>query len=184
MWQASMPFVAHAQQYPAKPVRIVVAFTAGVTTDILACSVGRELSERLRQPFVVENKPGAGGNIGTEFVVRSPPDGYALIVDSVGPIAVNPTLYQSLNYNPLTDLAPIVQIADVPNVLVVHPSIGVKNFEEFVVYLSAELQPSSANSRGANMKNENWSCASRAPRSSDGTKFAVPDDLSLNRGSG
>ncbi len=137
MWQASMPFVAHAQQYPARPVRIVVAFTAGGTTDILARSVGQQLSERLKQPFVVENKPGAGGNIGTEFVARSAPDGYTLIVDSVGPIAVNPTLYQSLNYNPLTDLVPIVQIADVPNVLVVHPSLGVKNFEEFVAYAKA-----------------------------------------------
>jgi tripartite-type tricarboxylate transporter receptor subunit TctC len=143
IWQASMPFVAHAQQYPVRPVRIVVAFTAGGTTDILARSVGQQLSERLRQPFVVENKPGAGGNIGTEFVVRSAPDGYTLIVDSVGPIAVNPTLYKSLNYNPLTDLVPIMQIADVPNVLVVHPSLGVENFEEFVAY--AKTNPGKLN---------------------------------------
>jgi tripartite-type tricarboxylate transporter receptor subunit TctC len=137
MWQASMPLVAHAQQHPARPVRIVVAFTAGGTTDILARSVGQQLSERLQQPFVVENKPGAGGNIGTEIVARSAPDGYTLIVDSVGPIAVNPTLYRGLTYNPLTDLVPIVQIADVPNVLVVHPSLGVKNFEQFVAYAKA-----------------------------------------------
>ena len=118
-------------------MRIVVAFTAGGTTDILARSVGQQLSERLKQPFVIENKPGAGGNIGTEAVVRSTPDGYTLIVDSVGPIAVNPTLYKGLGYNPLTDLVPIVQIADVPNVLVVHPSLGVKNFAEFIAYAKA-----------------------------------------------
>ena len=131
------PLSSHAQAYPAKPVRIVVAFTAGGTTDILARSVGQQLTERLKQPFVIDNKPGAGGNIGTEIVVRSPPDGYTLIIDSVGPIAVNPTLYKDLSYNPLTDLVPIVQIADVPNVLVVHPSLGVKNFEEFVAYAKA-----------------------------------------------
>src|SRR5690242_6305100 len=98
--------VVATESYPTKPVHIVVAFSAGGTTDILARSIGRHLSERLKQPFIVDNKPGGGGNIGTEFVVRSPPDGYTLIVDSVGPIAVNPTLYKGLSYDPLTDLVP------------------------------------------------------------------------------
>src|SRR6266851_1116369 len=136
-WLASLPVASHAQAYPTRPVRIVVAFTAGGTTDILARSVGQQPTERLKQPFIIDNKPGAGGNIGTEFVVRSVPDGYTLIIDSVGPIAVNPTLYKGLGYNPLTDLVPIVQIADVPNVLVVHPSLGVKHFDEFVAYAKA-----------------------------------------------
>jgi tripartite-type tricarboxylate transporter receptor subunit TctC len=136
-WLASLPIDVHAQAYPTKPVRIVVAFTAGGTTDILARSVGQQLTERLKQPFVIDNKPGAGGNIGTEIVARSAPDGYTLIVDSVGPIAVNPTLYKGLSYNPLTDLVPIVRIADVPNVLVVHPSLGVKSFEELIAYAKA-----------------------------------------------
>src|SRR5262247_2260526 len=97
---------ASAQAWPTKPVRVVVAFTAGGTTDVLARNIGQHLSERLKQQFVIDNKPGAGGNLGTEIVVRSPPDGYTLIVDSVGPIAVNPTLYPKLPYNPLTDLVP------------------------------------------------------------------------------
>jgi tripartite-type tricarboxylate transporter receptor subunit TctC len=123
--------------YPAKPVRVVVAFTAGGTTDILARLVAQQLSEKLQQQFVIDNKPGAGGNIGTESVVRAAPDGYTLIVNSVGPIAVNPTLYGKLGYNPLTDLVPMVQIADVPNVLVVNPALGLKTMEEFLAYARA-----------------------------------------------
>ena len=134
IWLTGLPCVAHAQAYPTRAVRVVVAFSAGGTTDILARSIGQQLSERLKQTFVIDNKPGAGGNIGTEFVVRSAPDGYTLIVDSVGPIAVNPTLYKGLRYDPLTDLVPIVKIADVPNVLVVHPSLGVRSFEAFIAY--------------------------------------------------
>ncbi len=132
-----LSLVAHAQTWPNKPVKVVVAFTAGGTTDILARNVGQQLSEKLKQTFIIENKPGAGGNTGTESVVRAPADGYTLIVNSVGPIAVNPTLYAKLAYNPLTDLVPIVQIADVPNVLVVHPSVPAKTVEEFVAYAKA-----------------------------------------------
>lgn len=128
---------ARAQEYPAKPVRVVVAFTAGGTTDMLARSVSQQLAQRFKQSFVVDNRPGAGGNIGTEFVVRAPADGYTLLVNSVGPISINQTLYKKLNYDPLTDLVPVVQIADVPNVLVVHPSLPVKTFEEFVAYAKA-----------------------------------------------
>jgi hypothetical protein len=120
---------AQATSYPSKPVRVVVAFTAGGTTDILARAVSQKLSESLKQSFVIENKPGAGGNLGTEFVVRSPPDGYTLIVNSVGPMAVNKTLFKSLPYDPLVDLVPVVQIADVPNVLVVHPELPAKTLE-------------------------------------------------------
>lgn len=128
---------AFAQAWPNKPVKVVVAFTAGGTTDLMARTVGHRLSEKLGQPFVIENKPGAGGNLGTEAVVRAAPDGYTLIVNSVGPIAVNPTLYKNLPYNPLTDLVPIVQIADVPNVLVVHPSTGAKSMEDFIKHAKA-----------------------------------------------
>ena len=134
---------ASAQNYPDKPVRVIVAFTAGGTTDILARAVTNHLSTLLKQPFVIDNKPGAGGNIGTEHVVRAAPDGYTLIVNSVGPIAVNPTLYKSLPYDPLVDLVPIVQLADVPNVLVVHPSVPAQTFEEFIAY--AKVNPGKLN---------------------------------------
>ena len=136
---ASVSSLSNAQSgtYPTKPVKVVVAFTSGGTTDLLARQVAQHLSDKLKQNFLIENKPGAGGNIGTEAVVRSAPDGYTLIVNSVGPIAVNGTLYGKLNYNPLTDLVPIVQIADVPNVLVVPTSLPVKTMEEFLAYAKA-----------------------------------------------
>jgi tripartite-type tricarboxylate transporter receptor subunit TctC len=129
---------AAAQQYPTKPVKIVVAFTAGGTTDIMARMLAQKLTERFKQPFVIENKPGAGGNLGTETVVRAPADGYTLIINSVGPMAVNPTLYKSLTYNPLTDLVPVAQISDVPNVLVVHPSLGVKDLKGLIAYAKSK----------------------------------------------
>jgi len=118
--------------YPTQPVTVIVAFTAGGTTDLLTRMVSTRLSEQLGKTFVVENKPGAGGNIGTEFVVRARPDGYTLMVNSVGPIAVNPTLYKNLPYNPITDLDPVVQIADVPNVLVVPAGANTPNLKELI----------------------------------------------------
>lgn len=133
----ALPAAVLAQAWPTKPVKVVVAFTAGGTTDILARAVGQQLQARLGQSFVIENKPGAGGNTGTETVVRAAADGYTLIVNSVGPIAVNPTLYKKLAYNPLTDLVPVVQIAEVPNVLVVHPSVPAKTVEEFIAHAKA-----------------------------------------------
>ena len=126
-----------AQTWPAKPVRVVVGFTAGGTTDVLARNVGQQLGDKFKQPFVVDNKPGAGGNLGTEIAIRAPADGYTLLVASVGPIAVNPTLYPKLGHNPQADLVPIVLLADVPNVLVVHPSVPANTLEEFVAYARA-----------------------------------------------
>ncbi|MDI3382889.1 Bug family tripartite tricarboxylate transporter substrate binding protein [Xenophilus aerolatus] len=128
---------ALAQAYPTKPVKVIVAFTAGGTTDILARATAQKLTEKLGQPFVIDNKPGAGGNIGTEAVVRAAPDGYTLIVNSVGPMTVNQTLYKNLPYDPLKDLVPVVQIADVPNVLVVHPSVPAKDLAQFIAYAKA-----------------------------------------------
>lgn len=130
---------ASAADYPDRPVKVIVAFSPGGTTDTLTRSVTHTLTQKLGQPFVVENKPGAGGNIGTEFVVRAAPDGHTLIVNSVGPIAVNPSL-NKLPYNPLTDLIPMVQIATVPNVLVVPPSSPAKDIQGFLKYVKTARQ--------------------------------------------
>jgi tripartite-type tricarboxylate transporter receptor subunit TctC len=134
---ATVPAWAQTSDYPNKAVRVVVGFTAGGTTDILARGVTQKLSERFKQPFVIDNKPGAGGNLGTEIAARAAPDGYTLIVASVGPIAVNPSLFKKLNVNPLTDLVPVVQLADVPNVLVVHPDVPARTLDEFIAYAKA-----------------------------------------------
>jgi tripartite-type tricarboxylate transporter receptor subunit TctC len=139
---------AWAEEYPVKPVKMVVAFTAGGTTDILARAISQTLGEQFKQSFIVENKPGAGGNIGTEYVVRAPADGYTILVNSVGPISINQTLYKSLKYDPLKDLLPIVQIADVPNVLVVPATLPVANFAEFMTYAKANPGKVSYSSTG------------------------------------
>jgi tripartite-type tricarboxylate transporter receptor subunit TctC len=130
---------AQAQQdWPNRPVKIVVAFTAGGTTDILARMIGQRFADKFKQPFVVENKPGGAGNIGTEFVIRAPADGYTIMANSVGPAAVNPSLFAGkINFNAVTDLDPIGQIADVPNVLVVHPSTNIRTMAEFLKYAKA-----------------------------------------------
>ncbi|QKH37639.1 tripartite tricarboxylate transporter substrate binding protein [Achromobacter pestifer] len=128
-----------AADYPDRPVKVIVAFSAGGTTDTLTRSVTNTLTQKLGQPFVVENKPGAGGNIGTEYVVRAAADGHTLIVNSVGPIAVNPSL-NKLSYSPLTDLVPMVQIATVPNVLVVPPSSPAKDIQGFLKYVKTARQ--------------------------------------------
>jgi tripartite-type tricarboxylate transporter receptor subunit TctC len=112
-------------------------FTAGGTTDILAREVAQQMSKALGQSVVVENRPGAGGNIGTDFVGRSDADGYTLLATSVGPVAINPTLYRKLKVNPQTDLQAVAPIADVPNVLVVYPGLPVKSVQDLVAYAKA-----------------------------------------------
>src|SRR5262245_33212596 len=125
--------VARAQTYPSRPVRIVVGFPPGGTQDILARLIGQWLQERLGQPFVIENRPGAGSNIATEAVVNAPPDGYTLLV--VGPPnAINATLYDKLNFHFLRDIAPIAGIIRVSNVLEVNPSSPARTVPEFIAY--------------------------------------------------
>ena len=127
---------ARAQAYPTRPVRIVVAFPAGGTADILARLVGQSLSERLGQPFIVESRPGAGGNIGTEAVVRAPPDGYTLLLVT-SPNAVNATFYGNLSFNFVRDIAPVAGLGRAPLVMVVNPSVPAKTVSELVAYAKA-----------------------------------------------
>jgi tripartite-type tricarboxylate transporter receptor subunit TctC len=125
-----------ADSYPAHPVRIVVGFAAGSTSDILARLIGQWLSERLGQQFVVENRPGAGGNVGAETVVRAAPDGYTLLL--VPPaVAANEALYEHLNFNFIRDTAPVAGVVRVPNVVEVNPSVSVKTVQELIAYAKA-----------------------------------------------
>jgi len=128
--------IARAQAYPTRPVRIIVGFAAGGPADIVARLIAQWLSERLGQPFVIENRTGAASNIGTEAVVRAAPDGYTLLT-CVTVNAVNATLYDKLNFNFIRDIAPVASIARDPFAIEVHPSVPVKTVPEFIAYAKA-----------------------------------------------
>jgi len=128
---------AFAQPFPSKPIRIVVPFPAGGTTDVLARAAAQKLSDSLGQPAVVDNRPGAGGNIGAELVAKSPPDGYTLLMGTVGTHAINPALYPKMPYDHIRDFAPVILVAGVPNVLVVNPALPVNSVQELVAYARA-----------------------------------------------
>jgi tripartite-type tricarboxylate transporter receptor subunit TctC len=128
--------IARAQTYPARPVRIVVGFPPAGGADLFARLVGQWLSERLGQQFLIENRPGAAGNIATEAVVRAPADGYTLLLVTI-PNVINATLYDRLNYNFIRDIAPVASIDRVPNVMEVHPSVPTRTVPEFIAYAKA-----------------------------------------------
>ena len=133
---AALSRIANAQSYPTRPVRIVVGFTAGGSTDIGARLIGQWLQERLGQSFVIENRPGAGTNIATESVVRASPDGYTLLM--VGPSsAVNATLYDKLNFVFLRDIAPVASMIRQPQIMLVNPSLAATTIPEFIAYARA-----------------------------------------------
>jgi len=121
-----------AEPWPARPVRIVVTYPPGGTSDLIARISAQILTEKLGKPFVVENRAGAGGNIGTDAVAKSPPDGYTLLQGTFGPITTAVALYPKLPYAPARDLVPIVVVADVPNLLLVHPSVPARTVAELV----------------------------------------------------
>ena len=137
----AMPSWAQAQAYPQKPVKVVVAFTAGGTTDILARTVTQQLSEKLKQPFVIDNKPGAGGNLGAAEAARAAADGYTLLMASP-PLTISPALYSKLPYKP-ESLSPIGLLGRVPNVLVVSPDSGIQSLAELTA--KAKSQPGHLN---------------------------------------
>jgi len=136
---AALPLVsrvARAQSYPARPIRWVVPFPPGGATDVVARLISQWLSERLGQPVVIENRGGAGGNIGVQAVVNSPPDGYTILLIPTG-ATINATLYDSLPYNFLRDIAPVSGLVHSPNVMVVNPALPVRSVAEFIAYTKA-----------------------------------------------
>lgn len=135
--------LSQAQTYPEKPVRMVVPYLAGGNLDVVTRMFARALSEELGQTFVVDNRPGANGNTGTEHVVRSAPDGYTLGIVAAGTMTINPALYKTMPFDPLKDLVPVTMVASGPMVLTVHPSLPVKNFDELVAY--AKTHPGKLN---------------------------------------
>ncbi len=129
--------VAAQSAYPAKAIRYIVPFPAGGPLDIVARAIGQELTKVWNQPVIIDNRPGAGGNIGAELVAKSPPDGYTILMGAVSTHAINPTLYSKLAFDPIKDFAPVTLITSVPNVLVVHPSLPVKNVKDLIALAKA-----------------------------------------------
>ena len=134
---------AQAQGYPNKPVRLIVPYPAGGTTDIIARVATQQLSERLKQPFVVENKGGANGAIGSAEVARAPADGYTLLMGTASTHGINSAVYKSLPYDAVKDFAPVTIVASTPNIIAVHPSVPAKNLQELLAL--AKAQPGKLN---------------------------------------
>ena len=134
---------AYAQPYPAKPIRLIVPYAAGGTSDILARQIGPKLTDAWGQPVIVENKTGANGNVGADFVAKSAPDGYTLLLTDLGGLVISASVYPQLPFNPAKDFSPVVMVAYSPHVLGVHPSVGVKDVRELVA--KAKAQPGKLN---------------------------------------
>jgi tripartite-type tricarboxylate transporter receptor subunit TctC len=136
-------FSALAQTWPSKPVYVIVPYPAGGFYDLIARLLGAKMQEEFGQPFVVENRTGAGGIVGTDYVARAAPDGYTIMVGGVGPHGINPGLYPKLSYDAVRDFAPIIHVVTAPNVLVVHPSVPANNVQELIAL--AKAKPGSLN---------------------------------------
>ena len=132
-----MSWAANAQPYPNKPIRIIVAYTPAGATDILARAVGQKMSETFGQPVVIENRPGANGNIGTDVAAKATPDGHTLLMVTAGTHGINPSLYRKLPWDAVKDFAPVSLVAMVPNIFVVNNSVPAKSIKEFIAYLKA-----------------------------------------------
>jgi len=129
---AAVPLASQAQSYPTKPIRVIVPYPPGGTSDILARSIGQKLSETLGQPVVVENKPGANGNVGADLVAKAAPDGYTLLLADIGALAISPSVYPTLPFDPAKDFAPVTMVAYSPHILVVHPAVPAATVQELV----------------------------------------------------
>ena len=148
---ASAP-AAHAQGYPAKPVTIVVPTTPAGITDSIARLVAQKLTEQMGQPFIVENRPGANGNIAAELVAKAPADGYRLLMGTIGVMSINPYIYKQVGYDPLKDFTPIAQLVAFSNILVVNPGVPASSVAELIAYAKAnpgKLSYSSSGSGGS-----------------------------------
>jgi tripartite-type tricarboxylate transporter receptor subunit TctC len=136
---AALPAVSRVgwtEAYPSRPVRLVAGFAAAGGSDVIARLIGQWLSERLGQSFIIENRPGAGGNIGTESVVRAPPDGYTLLLVTFANV-VNASLYKKLNFNFIRDISPVAGLMRVPDLMAIHPSVPARTVPEFIAYAKA-----------------------------------------------
>src|SRR5438876_11850641 len=133
----AIPAPAHAQVYPAKPVRMIVAYPPGGGTDIVGRMVAQRLGESLGQSVVVENRGGASGNIGTELAARAAPDGYTILMGNVAPNAINVSLFKELPFDPVADFTPVSLVASTPNILVVHPSTPARTLKEVLALAKA-----------------------------------------------
>jgi len=138
---------AYAQSYPAKPVRVVVGYAAGGSTDVVARLVAQKMSESLGQQFVIDNRPGASANIAAAFVAKAPPDGYTVFLSATTSLASGLSIFKQLPYDPRRDFAPVVQVTNQPHVLVVHPSVTAKTVKEFIAL--AKAHPGRLNSASA-----------------------------------
>jgi tripartite-type tricarboxylate transporter receptor subunit TctC len=128
---------ASAQGYPNRPIRVIVPFAAGGTSDILARALGPHLTNAWGQPVIVENRTGANGNVGSDYVAKSAPDGYTLLLVDVGALAINPSVYASMPFDPVKDFSPVVMVSYSPHVLAVHPSLPVNTVQELIAYAKA-----------------------------------------------
>jgi tripartite-type tricarboxylate transporter receptor subunit TctC len=135
---AAISAAAQAQTYPNKPIRIIVPYAAGGTSDILARQIGPKLTETWGQPVVIENKAGANGNVGADFVAKSAPDGYTLLLTDLGGLVISASVYPKLPFDPSKDFSPVVMVSYSPHVLAVHPSVPVKNVNELIALAKAQ----------------------------------------------
>lgn len=149
----AVPCAVYAQAYPQKPLRIVVPYPPGGGVDFLARPISQKLTELWGQPVVIDNRPGANGNIGTDIVAKAPADGYTLLFATVSPLAISPALYSKLPYNPVRDFAPITLLASTTAVLVVHPSLPAKTVSDLVALAKAKPRQLSYASSGSGSTN-------------------------------